>query len=126
MNKFNCGISITQLTHRKSFENYSYRPCFSLFADYSFGNAEKLQLIPQLLWKSDFVYAQLDFNVLVKFKSMYYLGLTLRARDSFGFIGGIDIAKRYRISYSYDMTVSKLNNGVSGGSHEIVLGFLLK
>lgn len=126
MNRFNCGLSVTQLTARKSSDHFEYSPHYFLFADYTFGKEEGFQFVPQLLWKTDLIFNSIDINVLVKYKSMYYIGATLRARDSFGFIGGVDIAKRYRISYSYDLTISKLNNGIAGGSHEIVLGFLLK
>lgn len=124
--KFNSGISATLLTGNFSSENYIYSPCYFLFADYTFGKEDGFQFIPQFFFKTNNNFMQLDLNALVKYKSIYYLGFTFRNRDAFGFIGGVDIKKTYRISYSYDLIFSKLNNAAFGGTHEIVLGFLLK
>ncbi|MFT6244093.1 MAG: type IX secretion system PorP/SprF family membrane protein [Salibacteraceae bacterium] len=58
--------------------------------------------------------------------------------DKFMFGGGIggrnnlmaqvgwDIDNRFRVAYAYDTEVSKLNNGISGGSHEFTLGYVMK
>lgn len=128
-NRFNVGMSVTQLNEaRYSGNNSTYQDArhYFLFADYTFGKEEGFQFVPQLFLRSDLNFASIDMNVLLKYKSMYYIGLTIRSRDAIGFIGGVDIKRKYRISYSYDLTVSKLNNGISNGSHEIVLGLRLK
>jgi hypothetical protein len=42
--------------------------------------------------------------------------------DAFILCLGVSTPK-FKVGYSYDITVSKLGNGVSGGSHEVSLGF---
>lgn len=125
---FNIGLSTTQINEAVHGTKYTYTETrhYFLFADYTFGNEEGFQMISQLLVKTDLNYDAIDINAMLKYKSKYYFGLTYRNRDVVGFIAGWDIQKKYRIGYSYDMTMSKLNNNFTGGSHEFVLGFLLK
>jgi hypothetical protein len=40
-------------------------------------------------------------------------------------MGGWDIMEKFRVGYSYDLTLNKLKS-ISRGSHEIVLGLMLK
>jgi hypothetical protein len=52
------------------------------------------------------------------------VGTWFRNRDAFILTTGIT-TNLFKIGYSYDITVSKLNNGISGGSHELSMGINL-
>ena len=62
--------------------------------------------------------AYLNYNVL-------NIGVWYRNKDAFVFILGAKTEK-FNIGYSYDLTVSKLGNGLTGGSHEISMQINLK
>ena len=62
--------------------------------------------------------AYLNYNVL-------NIGVWYRNKDAFVFILGAKTEK-FNIGYSYDLTVSKLGNGLTGGSHEITMQINLK
>jgi len=53
------------------------------------------------------------------------LGVWYRNRDAMVFIVGVK-ADKFRIGYSYDLTVSRLGNGLTGGSHEVSFQLDLK
>lgn len=125
--KLTLGLSSTHLNEARIEEAYfKFTRNYYFSASYDFNLSDNFTLKPQLLFRTDGVFMSTDINLLAIFKKQYWLGISARNRDSYSFMAGVDFKEKYRIGYSYDITVSKLNNGVSNGSHEIVLGFLLK
>ncbi len=80
-------------------------------------------IMPNVIYQYQNGFQELSIGTYVKYSVMNF-GIWYRNRDAFIMTAGINTGK-FRIGYSYDVTVSKLNNGVSGGSHEVSLGFNL-
>jgi len=66
--------------------------------------------------------AQLDVNANVLFNDMIWAGLGYRTGDAVNLMVGAYINKQLRIGYSYDYTLSMLQD-YNTGSHEIMLGY---
>jgi type IX secretion system PorP/SprF family membrane protein len=81
-------------------------------------------LSPNVIYQYQNGFQQLNVGAYLKYES-FTIGAWYRNKDAFILTIGINTDK-YRIGYSYDLTVSPLGNGVSGGSHEVSLGFNLK
>ena len=67
---------------------------------------------------------QLDLNMKVQYRDVFWLGASYRFEDSFAGMLGVNVSNTFNFGYSYDYSISKLNR-VSRGTHEIVFGFLL-
>jgi type IX secretion system PorP/SprF family membrane protein len=80
-------------------------------------------IIPSIIFCYQNGFTQLNVGTYVKYQSMTF-GAWFRNRDAFILTVGLNTGV-FKLGYSYDVTVSKLNNGVSGGSHEISLGLNL-
>jgi type IX secretion system PorP/SprF family membrane protein len=80
-------------------------------------------IMPNVIYQYQNGFQELMFGTYVKYGA-FQAGAWFRNRDAFILTIGVDTGK-FRLGYSYDITVSRLNNGVSGGSHEISLGLLL-
>lgn len=65
---------------------------------------------------------QLEYSLRIIYKEMIWLGATYRDNASMSGIFGVMIDKQFKVGYSYDYTLSQLNN-YSNGSHEIVLSY---
>jgi type IX secretion system PorP/SprF family membrane protein len=63
-----------------------------------------------------------DLNVSALIKEALWLGASYRVGDSYDFIVGYQFNRQLRAAYAYDLTSSELNR-VSGGTHEIMLGY---
>lgn len=66
--------------------------------------------------------AQLDVNANLLFNDMIWAGLGYRTGDAMNLMLGAFINKQLRIGYSYDYTLSALQD-YNTGSHEIMLGY---
>ena len=81
-------------------------------------------IMPNVIYQYQNGFQELSVGTYIKYGA-FNAGAWYRNRDAFILTIGINTGK-FRLGYSYDVTVSKLNNGVSGGSHEVSLGFNLK
>lgn len=81
-------------------------------------------IMPNVIYQYQNGFQELSVGTYIKYGA-FNAGAWYRNRDAFILTIGINTGK-FRLGYSYDVTISKLNNGVSGGSHEISLGFNLK
>jgi type IX secretion system PorP/SprF family membrane protein len=80
-------------------------------------------LMPNIIYQYQNGFQQFNIGAYLKYEA-FTIGAWYRNRDAFILSLGLTTEK-FRIGYSYDLTVSQLG-GVSGGSHEISMGFNLK
>ncbi|MFK7785163.1 MAG: PorP/SprF family type IX secretion system membrane protein [Crocinitomicaceae bacterium] len=125
------GFSATNLMPMDDLEypfisfNSRYRG-YNFHAQHTARIAEKFQLITRVLYTYENGFQRLQPNLTVAFMGKYSLGASYQARDGFGINAGWDILNKFRVAYNYSATVSALNNGVSGGKHELSIGYVLK
>lgn len=81
-------------------------------------------IMPSILYSYQRGFQQLNIGTYVKY-SNFTAGAYFRNKDAFILTMGVQ-TDQFRLGYSYDLTVSKLNNGVSAGSHEISMQYLVK
>jgi len=96
---------------------------FYLMGGYKFAASESFKIEPAILAK--FVKAnrpQAELMLRGIYDDQYWLGLSYRTEDALAIMLGVDLAQGFNVTYSYDITTSALN-AVSGGSHEITIGY---
>jgi type IX secretion system PorP/SprF family membrane protein len=97
-------------------------------ADIQIGNksrfATKTYIMPNVIFQYQRGFMEMNIGTYVRYGN-FQAGAWFRNRDAFILTVGINTGT-LRLGYSYDVTVSKLNNGVSGGSHEVSFGLNLK
>ena len=81
-------------------------------------------LKPALIYQYQNGFQELNIGAFVNYSSLNF-GVWYRNKDAFVFIVGAKTDK-FNIGFSYDLTVSKLGNGLTGGSHEISMQINLK
>lgn len=128
------GVGATHLTSpRSTNDGIIYQGAIHYYAmgSYTFrlGSAKNFELIPRVLFRTDGVFFSTDVNLEaawnIQDKQRLWFGASYRPSDAVCGMLGIDLFKRYRIGYSYDITINKLST-ISRGSHEIVLAFLFQ
>lgn len=79
---------------------------------------------PAVIYQYQNGFQELNIGAYLNYSSLN-IGVWYRNKDAFVFIVGAKTEK-FNIGYSYDLTVSKLGNGLTGGSHEISMQINLK
>lgn len=91
-----------------------------------FSLGTKLHLLPSLLLKSHTSSgSQVDLNMLVDINNKLEVGCSIRLQDAVLGIIKFHINDQFDASYSYDYTLSELQN-FNSGSHEISLTYSLR
>ena len=85
--------------------------------------ANGTSIMPNVIYQYQNGFQELSVGTYVKYGA-FNAGFWYRNKDAFIMTIGVNTGK-FKLGYSYDVTVSKLNNGVSCGSHEISLGLNL-
>lgn len=84
----------------------------------------KTSIMPNVIFQYQRGFMEMNIGTYIK-HGAFQAGVWFRNKDAFILTIGLNTGSM-RIGYSYDVTVSKLNNGVSGGSHEVSFGLNLK
>ncbi|CAN5161150.1 type IX secretion system membrane protein PorP/SprF [soil metagenome] len=98
-------------------------------AGYTFELNRNLSLQPNVLAQSDFNTFQTSVNVILYYKDNIYGGLAFRGStanniDGLSALFGLRLVKQLHIGYSYDFSLSKLNQ-VNTGSHEVFARYII-
>ncbi len=124
------GISMKQLYKTQSRQKTEYGrfeyPAsrqYWLTSAYTIDLPGSLVARPGFLLMTDETTWTVDVNLLLMYRSRYWAGITYRNDDMVAFMGGIDIAGKFRVGYAYDVFEKSLRKS-SQGSHEIVLSFM--
>ncbi len=83
----------------------------------------KASIMPNVIYQYMGGFQELNIGTYFKY-GIFTAGVWYRTSDAFIITAGIR-TNQFRIGYSYDVTTSKLNNNISGGSHEVSLGLNL-
>ncbi|NBA74851.1 type IX secretion system membrane protein PorP/SprF [Emticicia sp. ODNR4P] len=131
------GVSANQLL----FENYNLKPTgdnsstyswvgsvyphYFLSAGYRFDATDYWTVMPSVLVKKvNLAPVTYDVNLKAMYDNRFWIGASYRNKDAFVGLVGFNISSLLNIGYSYDFTLSDINQR-SRGSHEIVIGVML-
>jgi type IX secretion system PorP/SprF family membrane protein len=85
--------------------------------------SDPTSIMPNIIYQYQNGFQELNVGTYIKYGS-FNAGVWYRNRDAFILTVGINTGK-FKIGYSYDVTVSTLNNNTTRGSHEISMGLNL-
>ncbi len=103
---------------------YKFKRSFNAFTGYEFAfpASPDIKIIPSALVKTDLVTFQVDVNTMISYKNKLFAGVNYRLNDAIGIMVGLAYYD-FRLTYAYDIGISKMNLGGSMGSHEVVFNY---
>jgi type IX secretion system PorP/SprF family membrane protein len=92
---------------------------------YRFFLSDDISVLPSMMVKWLYpIEPQPEANVKLQYQDRFWIGSSLRFRDGYSAMFGLNVSNTFNLGYAYDFTTSRLNT-VSRGTHEIMLGFLV-
>ena len=85
--------------------------------------ANPVSIMPNVIFQYQQGFMEINVGTYIKY-NIFTAGAWFRNKDAFILTMGLNTGG-FRLGYSYDVTVSKLNNNNSGGSHEVSLGYTI-
>lgn len=130
--KFYAGLSVMQLFGSKVKLKYpgDIKAQIPLVRHYYFTSGynidiEDFVLQPSLLFGTTITSpSQLDINIKGTYRDRFTAGLGYRVNDAMVVMGGAKVKELFFLGYSYDMVTGRMRK-YSGGSHEIMLLFMI-
>lgn len=105
--------------------NFDTQIHFNFNAGYKFPISTNLTLQPSVLVKfMNPAPVSIDGNLQLEYKEWLWFGLGYRHTDAAVVMLGANISNKFKLGYSFDYTLSRINK-YSAGGHELVLGLML-
>jgi type IX secretion system PorP/SprF family membrane protein len=134
--KFEIGASMinlqeptTTLISGTFLQELRYRRAFAVQGQYNFDINSDFDLQPTFLVKSDFVKAQAELALVLRYQKQFfggvgYRGFDSRSQDAVFILIGMQINKNFMLAYNYDISLNAIRASNSG-SHEVVFNYNL-
>lgn len=124
------GLAADQLTQdfvRFGNNNVNFDPGIHMYATagYKFPISDNVTLMPSVLVKFlNPAPVSFEGSLQFEYKEWLWIGASYRNTDAIVAMAGLNISRRFKFGYSYDIGISRVNN-YSAGGHELVLGLML-
>lgn len=96
-------------------------------AGYRFFLSEDITILPSVMAR--YITSMpvfVDFNAKVQYQDRLWVGASVRMKEGFAAMAGVNISQTFNVGYSYDINNAQyLLGSMQRGTHEVVLGFLL-
>ncbi|MCT4613657.1 MAG: type IX secretion system membrane protein PorP/SprF [Marinifilaceae bacterium] len=124
--KYYIGLSISHINKPETkygdnlalyLDRHYYLMCgYRVFVD------PKIELQPSLFYKTNISSGQFDVNLNCRYNKKYFGGVSYRVKDAVSMIGGFVFKSAVQLSYSYDISMSRIKKP----SHEISVVYMFK
>lgn len=122
------GLSVNQLTKGLVYFGsgfYDARMHFNFTAGYKINIGTDYSITPSTLIKYMVpTVPVVESSVQLEYQESFWLAISYRHKDAFIGMFGMNLSDRFKFGYSFDYTISDLNQFSSGG-HELILGIML-
>jgi len=128
---FYAGLSMPYLVNYKPSENFDQEKKqihhLGRRAYFTMGGVieteHDIKIKPSILVKKEGdVPMQYDLNVNILFNEIFWIGASYRSDDAIVALLEYQINRKFRVGYSYDITLGGISN-YNSGSHELMLGY---